>query len=121
MTNLEAARILDQLLTADNETINDLLDQALTVARMVNPNSNHNISWGPMETILRQNQQLIDRVNRLENVENYTSSFDNMAITYNTSDTYQLVDNLTHITDNIVLTDICNNFDIELNNIDSNK
>jgi hypothetical protein len=126
LTNLEAVRILDRLLTADNETINDLLDQALTVARMVNPDSNHNIPWGPMETILRQNQRLIDRVNRLESATTYlTPDTDMSATTYDitdiTSGAYSSSDNLTYIMDNIVLSDLSNDIDINLNSTDSNK
>jgi len=123
LTNLEAARILDRLLTADNETINDLLDQALTVARMVNPDSNHNVSWGPLETILRENQQLIDRVNRLESATTYlTPETDMSATTYNiTSNVYSSSDNLTYIMDNIVLSDLSNDININLNSTDSNK
>jgi hypothetical protein len=123
LTNLEAARILDRLLTADNETVNDLLDQALTVARMVNPDSNHNVSWGPLETILRGNQQLSDRISHLENATTYsTTDTDMSATTYNiTSNVYSSSDNLTYIMDNIVLSDISNDIDINLINTDSNK
>jgi hypothetical protein len=123
LNNLEAARILDRLLTADNETVNDLLDQALTVARMVNPDSNHNVSWGPLETILRQNQQLSDRISRLENASTYLPPETDMSsTTYNiTSNVYSSSDNLTYIMDNIILSNLSNDIDINLNSTDSNK
>lgn len=115
--DLKAIRILDQLLTADNETIIDLLDQALTVARMVKPNTDFQTIPGPLERIFRLNQQFSERIQQLETGHSYST--DSMASTLQIE--YDITDDFNHIVDKIVISDICNDIDINLINTYSNK
>lgn len=115
--DLKAIRVLDQLLTADNETIIDLLDQALTVARMVKPNTDFQTVSGPLERIFRLNQQFSERIQQLEAGHSYST--DSMASTLQIE--YDITDDFNHIVDKIVISDICNDIDINLINTYSNK
>lgn len=65
--DMERLRLLDRLLECDNETINDLLDQALTVARMIKPDAETANDVGTLEKLLKQNNYLMDRLASIEN------------------------------------------------------
>lgn len=65
--DMERLRLLDRLLECDNETVNDLLDQALTVARMIKPDAETNSHVGTLEKLFKQNNYLMDRLASIEN------------------------------------------------------
>lgn len=63
----ERLRVLDRLLTLDHETINDLLEQAITVANMISPEKHQDVVIGPLERLLAENQNLEYRLADIKN------------------------------------------------------
>ena len=70
----EAMIMFDRLLMAarENETISDLLDQTLNVARMIDPKHNEKITYGPLQRMHFEWQQMKYRMDSLEKkMDNY--------------------------------------------------
>lgn len=59
-------RKLDKLVTCEHETVDELLDQALTIARMVNPETDNANAIGPLERLVTVMEYLERRVETLE-------------------------------------------------------
>ena len=83
---LEAIKLLDRLIiiAKDNETVADLLEQTLNVARIVQPESEDNIVCGPLQHMFNQHQQMLQRITSLENQLQGTNTLDNIFITDST-------------------------------------
>jgi hypothetical protein len=76
LTNEEhkAMIMFDRLLMAarDNETVADLLDQTLNVARMIDPRAEDKIVYGPLQRMHFEWQQMSYRMNELsKKMDNY--------------------------------------------------
>ena len=72
----QAMIMFDRLLmmAKDNETIADLLDQTLNVARMIDPKPDEKILYGPLQRMHFEWQQMRHRMTQLESkVDNYIS------------------------------------------------
>ena len=70
----EAMIMFDRLLMAarENETVADLLDQTLNVARMIDPKRNEKITYGPLQRMHFEWQQMKYRMDTLEKkMDNY--------------------------------------------------
>jgi len=73
----EAMIMFDRLLMAarENETVADLLDQTLNVARMLDPKRNEKIMYGPLQRMHFEWQQMKYRMDTLEKkMDNYINS-----------------------------------------------
>ena len=64
--DVDRLKILDRLLSLDNDTIDDLIEQALTVARMVEPKLDDVATYGPVERMIMQVQELQADVKQLK-------------------------------------------------------
>ena len=64
----EAILLLDRLLmiAKDNETVADLLDQTLNVARMIDPKSERQVHYGPLQRMYFDWQNAMQRIAHLE-------------------------------------------------------
>jgi hypothetical protein len=64
----QAMIMFDKLLMAakDNETIADLLDQTLNVARMIDPRADEKIQYGPLQRMHFEWQQMKHRMDNLD-------------------------------------------------------
>jgi len=80
---IEAIKLLDRLIiiAKDNETVADLLEQTLNVARIVEPDSEGNIVCGPLQHMFEQHQQMLQRITSLENQLQGSDTLDNIFIT----------------------------------------
>lgn len=79
LTNEEhqAMIMFDRLLMAakENETVADLLDQTLNVARMLDPRPDDKVVYGPLQRMHFEWQQMRHRMNQLESkMDNYINS-----------------------------------------------
>ena len=79
LTNEEhqAMIMFDRLLVAakDNETIADLLDQTLNVARMIDPRPDDKVVYGPLQRMHFEWQQLKHRMGEIEKkMDNYINN-----------------------------------------------
>lgn len=73
----EAMIMFDRLLMAarENETVADLLDQTLNVARMLDPKRNEKITYGPLQRMHFEWQQMKYRMDTLEKkMDNYINN-----------------------------------------------
>ena len=73
----QAMIMFDRLLmmAKDNETVADLLDQTLNVARMIDPKPDEKISYGPLQRMHFEWQQLRFQMNELnKKMDNYINS-----------------------------------------------
>jgi hypothetical protein len=64
--DVDRLKILDRLLSLENDTIDDLIEQALTVARMVEPKLDDVATYGPVERMIMQVQELQADVKQLK-------------------------------------------------------
>ena len=63
------------MLAKDNETVADLLDQTLNVARMLDPRPDDKVVYGPLQRMHFEWQQMRHRMNQLESkMDNYINS-----------------------------------------------
>ena len=76
LTNADVEKIkrFDRLLKLDNETINDLLDQAVTVANIVEPDPNGSYEPGPLEKLMMLVNYLDSTVKSLESKTKYKNT-----------------------------------------------
>ena len=79
LTNKEhqAMIIFDRLLMMadENDTVKDLLDQTLNVARMINPDPNDNIVYGPLQRMHFDYMQMKNQLQSLSNqMQNYITN-----------------------------------------------
>jgi len=73
----QAMIMFDRLLMAakDNETVADLLDQTLNVARMIDPRPDDKVFYGPLQRMHFEWQRMKQRLETLEQkMESYTSN-----------------------------------------------
>jgi len=73
----DAMVMFDRLLMAaeENETVADLLDQTLTVARLIDPKHDEKITYGPLQRMHFEWQQMKYRMDSLEKkMDNYINN-----------------------------------------------
>jgi hypothetical protein len=81
----QAMIMFDRLLMAakDNETIADLLDQTLNVARMIDPRPDEKVSYGPLQRMHFEWQQLKHRMSELDKkMDQYLNQQNRYGATY---------------------------------------
>ncbi len=64
--DVEYLRKLDALFTSDNETVKDLIDQAITVQGIVDPDKKAAAHFGPFQKLIFQLQNMNTTIARLE-------------------------------------------------------
>ncbi len=64
--DLDYLRKLDALFTSDNETVKDLIDQAITVQGIVDPDKKAAAQFGPFQKLVFQLQHMNNIISRLE-------------------------------------------------------
>ncbi len=64
--DVDYLRKLDALFTSDNETVKDLIDQAITVQGIVDPDKKAAAHFGPFQKLLFQLQHMNTTISRLE-------------------------------------------------------
>ena len=82
----QAMIMFDRLLMAarDNETVADLLDQTLNVARMIDPRADDKVVYGPLQRMHFEWQQLRHQMSELnKKMENYINQQNRYGGTYN--------------------------------------
>lgn len=62
---LEVLKLLDELLASENPTVRELIDQAILVQTMENPNREREFHVGPFQQMFNEIQSLRHDVNRL--------------------------------------------------------
>jgi hypothetical protein len=80
----QAMIMFDRLLMAakDNETVADLLDQTLNVARMIDPRPEEKISYGPLQRMHFEWQQMKHRMGEIEKkMDNYINQLNRTGTT----------------------------------------
>ena len=81
----DAMVMFDRLLMAaeENETVADLLDQTLTVARLIDPKHDEKITYGPLQRMHFEWQQMKYRMDSLEKkMDNYINNQNRYGSTY---------------------------------------
>jgi hypothetical protein len=81
----QAMIMFDRLLMAakDNETVADLLDQTLNVARMIDPRPNDKVIYGPLQRMHFEWQQMKHRMDNLDKkMDQYINSQNRYPGTY---------------------------------------
>jgi len=56
--DIDRLKVLDRLINLENDTIDDLIEQAVTVARMIEPKLDDIASYGPIERMVMQVQEM---------------------------------------------------------------
>ena len=56
--DVDRLKVLDRLINLENDTIDDLIEQAVTVARMIEPKLDDIASYGPIERMVMQVQEM---------------------------------------------------------------
>ena len=87
----DAMIMFDRLLMAaeENETIADLLDQTLNVARMIDPKHDEKITYGPLQRMHFEWQQMKYRMDSIEKkMDNYINQQNRYGGTYNGNTTF---------------------------------
>jgi len=64
--DVDRLKVLDRLLGLENDTIDDLIEQAVTVARMIEPKLDDMATYGPVERMIMQVQELQADVKQLK-------------------------------------------------------
>ena len=64
--DVDRLKILDRLLSLENDTIDDLIEQAVTVARIIEPKLDDMATYGPVERMIMQVQELQADVKQLK-------------------------------------------------------
>ena len=70
---LEVLRLLDELLASENPTVRELIDQAILVQTMENPNREREFHTGPFQQMFHEVQQLRQDINRISGHQTYYS------------------------------------------------
>jgi len=81
----QAMIMFDRLLMAakDNETVADLLDQTLNVARMIDPRPDDKVMYGPLQRMHFEWQQMKHRMDNLDKkMDQYINSQNRYPGTY---------------------------------------
>jgi hypothetical protein len=63
--DIDRLKVLDRLINLENDTIDDLIEQAVTVARMIEPKLDDIASYGPIERMVMQVQEMQKDVKEL--------------------------------------------------------
>ena len=64
--DVDRLKVLDRLINLENDTIDDLIEQAVTVARMIEPKLDDIASYGPIERMVMQVQEMQKDVKELK-------------------------------------------------------
>jgi hypothetical protein len=64
--DVDRLKVLDKLINLENDTIDDLIEQAVTVARMIEPKLEDIASYGPIERMVMQVQEMQRDVKELK-------------------------------------------------------
>ena len=70
---LEVLKLLDELLASENPTVRELIDQAILVQTMENPNREREFHMGPFQQMFHEVQQLRQDINRISGHQTYYS------------------------------------------------
>jgi len=64
--DVDRLKVLDRLINLENDTIDDLIEQAVTVARMIEPKLDDMATYGPVERMIMQVQEMQRDVKELK-------------------------------------------------------